>query len=1011
MSANFVLEDIQNAYRKLKSYVYYDNFFIFLREKIARFEADSTFENNLLLLCNFLNSENDLKSNPYFTSLLNKMDFHAVPKSYEEDKIDEDFIITNKFSKKHFRLKHINYLIDAPIEIHIISLLWVLNEGKALVKSYVKYNYAYALEFDHTNNEIVDGLRLFKPYFEQYQKWRDKAINTAEHFIKDDTDILMISLDVRKYFYNIDLNPHLSDIFDQINLGLNKNSNNILLLSPLLFDIHTKYQAKLPKHINSQKCIPIGLLSSGILGNWFLARLDQVIVDKLSPAYYGRYVDDILIVLSNTTIPDNIDEPKKWIFDNFFIQRDIFIDSQTSNVIDKEDASLVWKTDSNISLQKKKITIYAFDSRESKSVLEKFKKRIEKNSSAFWFLPDETDVENDFDESVYELTYSDTNNKLRSVQGIKQSKYGASVFLAKKIKLSLLTDNEEDKKTTDQILTFFKGRMNLEFSSIWEKALIYFLIKGDRKAYWYFIRETLESINKLEYKQDEKILLKVKKDQGLFLLNCIALSLALNPKFYNEYLRERLSELTYDGWFKFESIKELIDTYRLTNMFRHYFVMQPLLNFGNVVDGTNYINFDLYNYSHFDFDKNKLKYSPRYIYLHEFIHLYSFKSIYKSARTLEQVNHFLSVSNLFFDTKMEFDKPVSKNVVLNEAFETYFEVNHLLRNPHNYDNISATQLEDEKKKLRLAHFESTVKNDRRDHILYEELKINGVAKSSEAPKIALANIIVDQNHIMASMLDRPVVTSERRKLLIDVLNQAEKCNSDILVLPEVSVPYQWLSLISDEARRKQRVIIGGLEHIRINDVCFNLIFTCLPVEKNGIKDVIVVLRLKNHYSPHESKTIRNRSKIVPEPRPATYSKFIWRKIHFSVYNCYELADITHRSLFRSEVDILFASEYNRDINYFSGITDTISRDVHCYFVQVNSADHGDSRITKPSRTETKDILRLKGGKNSVVLFDEVDLKSLREFQSTLVDGQNTMRFKNTPPDFNHVQAEKRLKKE
>ena len=77
--------------------------------------------------------------------------------------------------------------------------------------------------------------------------------------------------------------------------------------------------------------------------------------------------------------------------------------------------------------------------------LNSVEKNIKKNSSAFWLLPNENQINDDFDESVYELSYTDTINKLRSISEIKLSKYGASIFLAKKIKVSLLSDNQIDE--------------------------------------------------------------------------------------------------------------------------------------------------------------------------------------------------------------------------------------------------------------------------------------------------------------------------------------------------------------------------------------------------------------------------------------------------------------------------------------------------------------------------------------------------------------------------------------
>ena len=56
-------------------------------------------------------------------------------------------------------------------------------------------------------------------------------------------------------------------------------------------------------------------------------------------------------------------------------------------------------------------------------------------------------------------------------------------------------------------------------------------------------------------------------------------------------------------------------------------------------------------------------------------------------------------------------------------------------------------------------------------------------------------------------------------------------------------------------------------------------------------------------------------------------------------------------------------------------------------------------------------MRLKGGKNSVVLYEELDLNDLREFQSTRLSGQDTSKYKNTPPNYIHKSAESRLKEE
>ena len=104
----------------------------------------------------------------------------------------------------------------------------------------------------------------------------------------------------------------------------------------------------------------------------------------------------------------------------------------------------------------------------------------------------------------------------------------------------------------------------------------------------------------------------------------------------------------------------------------------------------------------------------------------------------------------------------------------------------------------------------------------------------------------------------------------------------------------------------------------------------------------------------------------------------------------------------------FAIEWNKDIHYFSNIIESLSRDLHCYCIQVNSSDYGDSRIVKPARTEEKDIIQTKGGENSTVLIGEIDIKLLRDFQMKqgALQAQDKS-FKTTPPDFDRMFVKKR----
>ncbi|WP_047247490.1 RNA-directed DNA polymerase [Maribacter thermophilus] len=995
----FTVKDVEVAYRKLKSYVYYDNFSLLLRQQIAHFESSEDFELKLKDLAKFLSNPEGEKK--YFKKLLSEIGYYTAPKRFSPLRAEEQLVISNNFSSTHYDLKKVNYFFEGPVELHIISILWITNEGYVLHKLYSKDNYAYHLELESGNGEVVEGLRLFKPYFEQYQKWRDNGLDIAKRFLEKDTDVVILTLDIKEYYYNAIIDDSFKDqLVADIKKGTNKRK---LIFSELLFEMMSKYQSVCPK--KSAKILPIGLLSSGILANYYLKDFDKKIKKELSPAYYGRYVDDIQIILSNTKIDYSSKTSSTAVEDfleKYLVNRNLFKKVKIGNKkYDYKYCDLP-----KIRIQQEKILLYAFESKESRAVLDMFKRKIEQNSSAFWFLPAEDDITDDFDNSVYQLSYSDTINKLRSVQGINQSKYGAAVYLAKKIKISLLSDKDESDKTKEQILTFFKGIVSLEFSASWEKVFTYFVIINDKDSFWQFFREVSKNIEKIQRNTGDKVIstkdvLDTKSYLTIYLENCCALATALNPNFVTDHWwtarKESLKSKELRNSFNFHGkINAVKRAYINSNLLRNSFIVTPLLNYLNIgnskdinfikLEGLRNVDFKLED---LEFNQNKLKFAPRFLYFFEFnlcLLLIELLKYYKNGVIPQE-------SDLFFNRQSQ--------SIYDEMFDYFFKTNYEFRL-----KTTSSKSKVHKESLKNYYFKIE-KGTSTDEIGYNYFEIPQSGKSLLNIKVGIANTTVDIKNISASIFETPNTGFKRRKEFIALLNAAENEKTDALILPEVSVPYSWLPVLADESRRKQRLIVAGLEHLTVGKKTFNLLATCLPLEHNGIKDAVINLRLKYHYSPGERKIIEQRRRIIPKPKYVLYNLFIWRGVHFANYNCYELADINHRAIFKGKVDLLIASEYNQDVNYFSNIAESVSRDIHCYFVQVNTSDYGDSRITLPKKTALKDIMRLKGGENHVVLTSKLNIKELREFQKLSVQYQDTNIFKNTPPDFDHDSVEKR----
>ena len=77
-------QHIQIAYRKLKRSVYYEKTDLNLRLRLARFECDPNFEENLLIVKNLINGSSPAK-NPIFKKWLNEINFRIVPKKLKDN--------------------------------------------------------------------------------------------------------------------------------------------------------------------------------------------------------------------------------------------------------------------------------------------------------------------------------------------------------------------------------------------------------------------------------------------------------------------------------------------------------------------------------------------------------------------------------------------------------------------------------------------------------------------------------------------------------------------------------------------------------------------------------------------------------------------------------------------------------------------------------------------------------------------------------------------------------------
>lgn len=111
---------------------------------------------------------------------------------------------------------------------------------------------------------------------------------------------------------------------------------------------------------------------------------------------------------------------------------------------------------------------------------------------------------------------------------------------------------------------------------------------------------------------------------------------------------------------------------------------------------------------------------------------------------------------------------------------------------------------------------------------------------------------------------------------MNILNEALRHKVNILIFPEVTIPFQWIKLIN-EFSRKNNIVVVGLEHIycpqkkntKDNEV-YNYLFTTLPFSIKEYGTSFIKIRLKKYYAPGEILELKKYYFNIPEIKDLIY---------------------------------------------------------------------------------------------------------------------------------------------
>jgi len=171
----FSEEMIKNAYKKLKSEIYFDKSQLILRDQIVQFESGNIDD---ILTDLWKNFNDDIQWEKFEKTLLSSINVLMFPKKISNKKSS----ITTNSAPKNTTIEEIQYFIDMNVEAHILSVLWLLTIGWKLDNETYKHSYGNRIHESLTDEfpNLTYSPYLFEPYYKQYEKWLELSFDRSK---------------------------------------------------------------------------------------------------------------------------------------------------------------------------------------------------------------------------------------------------------------------------------------------------------------------------------------------------------------------------------------------------------------------------------------------------------------------------------------------------------------------------------------------------------------------------------------------------------------------------------------------------------------------------------------------------------------------------------------------------------------------------------------------------------------------------------------------------------------
>jgi hypothetical protein len=969
----FSLSNLYVAYRKAKAEAFYENTHF---HALAFTKYEQSLDANLRAL------QKRLVTRPIdWQSDLAFLGDHAyLPKSLDCSSwdlnneghfraLDPRLDWQHRFNESGERARATLRLVIRPtVDFQIISALWIIFVGHLFDASLdTETSFGNRLrrssrgprdERINTPGVNLSTPGLFAPYFSAYRDWREGGLSAMDNALDTGKSILAITMDIEKFYHRVSPKFLLRPDF-LTTMGLTLSPIEREFTGQILAAMGAWYRNTPDYKLRPAGAIPVGLSASKIIANVLLAEFDRAVVAKLQPLYYGRYVDDIFLVLNAVGKDYGAQRVTARIAEAL---TPLVALRKSVGEPDSLTLKLPYAKDSELVFAGPKQKVFALSSAHGSDLVHHIRDQIRQQSSEYRLLPAVPDT----GVAMASRALLATPNAALQADALRK----ADVVSVRRLGFSLLLSDVETyaadlhPRSWKPIRKEFYNLVSrhivtpvgfFEFFGYIPRIFGLMLSCGDTRRAKTLITDLLEISTLL---QSTTTLGSSDNEKGLQLcLQQYALAL-LQAGLQAATLRSvKLSTGYLDVLRK---LKDLSRGVRIPTTVRS---LETLVNQVLLADwGRRPYKEHWFQHQHADESGPKV---PREMDIRRQLRLGAIRRFRLSTTDLK-VPHWPALAFPTRPLRIDEIGLVAPAVLSDPAL-----FRNVIRFLRGAEVVSQAPI----------GFSGT---DGASPIT----RFSASGRPRELVRIAVTSLETTDDQWAAAANGKQDRSAGRYVAFNGLINRIlkEEKRPDYIVMPELSVPLRWALRAARKLATNSVSMLVGVEYHRdratrkLRNDCLVSLTSFWP----GYASSVVVLQPKfepAHGERQELQKLLGKRKgalYIPSGVKAKPTLYEHRGFFFSLLICSDLTNIAHRHGLRGEVDALFALEWNPDTKTFASLVESTANDLHAFVVQANNRKFGDSRIRAPAREDyARDVVQVKGGVSDYYVLGEINYEQLR----------------------------------